>query len=290
LGTFTLVRGLREIRRVQLAREELARSGDAKGKSRASDLTGEEEEPQDEKARLLESEASSRRESADNPVVATPLEFPDRHPQGLDEEISVSVSPLVSPQPSEDVNAAGSLSEKARGKMKARGSLSTDMTTSLERMAAAGIGRNGFVPTQEWVTSWQQGLPLDPIMLVISELLPKVHDLQASLSKANTTPAIIDFLSSASLSHVLPRAPQPSPRRFVWSDASIIWLTSLIWGEIYVRGMTPLGIWNGTSVRLFYVKHAQTQQRGRVTETVTNAIGGFLGRTNSGGDSPQMNR
>lgn len=65
-----------------------------------------------------------------------------------------------------------------------------------------------------------------------------------------------------------------------WSDASIVWLTSLIWGEIYVRGMTPLGIWNSTAVRLFYVKHAQAHQR-QITETVTNVVGGLLGRTES---------
>lgn len=63
-----------------------------------------------------------------------------------------------------------------------------------------------------------------------------------------------------------------------WSDASLVWLTSLIWGEIYVRGMTPLGIWNATNVRLFFVKHTQTHQR-QITETVTNAVGGFLRRT-----------
>lgn len=44
--------------------------------------------------------------------------------------------------------------------------------------------------------------------------------------------------------------------------------------------MTPLGIWNSTAVRLFYVKHAQTQPR-QITETVTNVVGGLLGRTES---------
>ena len=56
-----------------------------------------------------------------------------------------------------------------------------------------------------------------------------------------------------------------------------MWLSSLIWGEIYVRGMTPLGIWNVTSVRLFYVKHTQNTQR-QLTETVTSVVGGLLGR------------
>lgn len=67
---------------------------------------------------------------------------------------------------------------------------------------------------------------------------------------------------------------------FQWGEASIVWLTSLIWGEIYVRGMSPLGVWNSTTVRLFYVKHTQTQQR-QITETVSNVVGGLLGRSES---------
>lgn len=51
----------------------------------------------------------------------------------------------------------------------------------------------------------------------------------------------------------------------------------MIWGEIYVRGMTPLGIWNSTHVRLFYVKHTQVQQR-QITEAVSNVVGGIWGR------------
>jgi len=107
--------------------------------------------------------------------------------------------------------------------------------------------------------------------------MPKIQSIQASRKTTSTTTAI-DFLSSATLKHVLPPAPPVAARRFIWSDASIIWLTSLIWGEIYVRGMAPLGIWNGTNVRLFYVKHTQVQQR-QLTDTVTNVVGGLLRRT-----------
>jgi len=289
LGTFTLARGLREIRRVQLAKEEHSRKGDTKGKDRALEDLESGEEPSTEKARLLESEASSRRESSENSLdpPLSSIDSPQRGPSTDDE----APRPLVSPTTGSTPESA--LSEKARGKLREGSSMSAEMTRSLERIALAGIGRNRFVPKQEWVTSWQQGLPLDPVMLVISELLPKVHDLQASLSKANTTPAIIDFLASANLSHVLPRPPGITPRRFVWSDASIIWLASLIWGEVYVRGTTPLGIWNGTNVRLFYVKHSQAQGRGQISETVTNAIGGLLGRggqgANGAGAEPHQN-
>lgn len=142
-------------------------------------------------------------------------------------------------------------------------------------------------------------------MLVISELLPKVQELQATRHKQSTTSSIMDFLSRITLKHVLPPTPPLTPRRFLvsllckshrlvtdavfqkWTDSSIIWLTSLIWGEVYVRGMTPLGIWNSTNVRLFYVKHTQTQRQ--LTETVSNVVGGFLGR-NASSDGLQTGR
>ena len=64
------------------------------------------------------------------------------------------MSPSVSTDASlpEGQNATSAPSEKARGKMRAGRSMSDDMTGSLERLAASGVGRNGFVPTQEWVS------------------------------------------------------------------------------------------------------------------------------------------
>ncbi|KAK0503006.1 high-temperature-induced dauer-formation protein-domain-containing protein [Armillaria luteobubalina] len=266
LGTFTLSRGLREIRRVQLAKEEQSRKTPTTRNPRES---AEGPESRMEKGRLLSSESQDQLEETASP--------------DHDAETSVVVPPM-SPTgeaiPTADPAIASSVSEKARGKMKERRSLSSDTTISLERVAASGIGRNGFIPTHDWVSSWQEGLPLDPVMLVISELLPKVQELQASRQKANSTSSVLGFLGSVTLKDVLPPVPPLTPRKFLWSDASIVWLTSLIWGEIYVRGMTPLGVWNSTSVRLFYVKHSQVQQR-QITETVSSVVGGFLGRTNS---------
>lgn len=138
-------------------------------------------------------------------------------------------------------------------------------------------------------------------MLLISELLPKVQEFQATRHKANSTSSTVEFLSTVSLRHVLSDTPPAPPRRFIvspnvpirpclaltlekWSDASIVWLTSLIWGEVYVRGMTPLGIWSATNVRLFYVKHSVNQPR-QITETVSTVMGGLLRRNP---DSPGL--
>ncbi len=54
-------------------------------------------------------------------------------------------------------------SEKAKGKMRERSdSVSTlgmglNLEGELQRLALGGIGPGGYVPTQEWVSSWQKG-------------------------------------------------------------------------------------------------------------------------------------
>ncbi|KAL5529427.1 hypothetical protein ACEPAG_5412 [Sanghuangporus baumii] len=292
LGTFTLARGLREIRRVQLAKEEQAKRQVGNLKGKRADST-EQETPEHEKARLLSTE------SRDAIGLATELDLEARMPR--DRPLSRFDSIAPSPESDADRNASEqpplsastsdapqSKSEKARGKMRQRQrSESVDMSGSLERIAAAGVGRNGFVPTQDWVTSWHQGLPLDTVLLMISELLPKVQSIQSSMSAANSTSAIIDFLRSASIKDALPETPSPPCRKFLWSDTSMVWLASLVWGDIYVRGMTPLGIWNATNVRLFHVKHTQSQTM-QISEAVSHVVGGLGGLLGRAGSSESL--
>ncbi|KXN82544.1 Protein HID1 [Leucoagaricus sp. SymC.cos] len=255
LGTFTLTRGLRDIKRAQLLKEEQARGAESNHKTRGSSEGRDSSDPGTEKARLLNEEGTNEGHSVAERDASVEEENPDVVEEG-------STSDTTSRR-----------SEKARGKMRERRSLSVEDPG----VAPASVGRNGFVPTQEWVTSWQQGLPLDCVLLVISELLPRIREIHAS-RKGNATSSAVDFIANVNLSHVLPPSPLVTARRFVWSEASIVWLTSLIWGEIYVRAMTPLGIWNATNVRLFYVKHTQAPQR-QLTDTVTNVVGGLLRRT-----------
>lgn len=153
LGTFTLARGLREIRRVQLAKEEQAKrqASHPKGKARReADL----EAPEHEKARLLsESNRDALGLSRENDLEAglPPSQATSPRSESFVEQGS---GDTTSPPPTD----AAEPSEKAKGKMRARSrSASLEMSGSLERIAAAGVGRNGFVPTQDWVTSWQQG-------------------------------------------------------------------------------------------------------------------------------------
>jgi hypothetical protein len=166
LGTFTLSKGLHEIKRVQITREEQARV--AKGKQRRTRTAGDDVEgdAQGEKARLMENwEANAAdAEGAQQGEKATPkkqqvnttdvdlergldpVELARSQQQGGVSTDNQPPLPLSSP-----TEAASAVSEKARGKMKARRSMSLDTTGSLERIAASGVGRNGFVPTEEWV-------------------------------------------------------------------------------------------------------------------------------------------
>lgn len=74
---------------------------------------------------------------------------------------------VASPGFAEPQSRPGEMSEKARGKMRAvesaevPGSPPADEPEvpdeELMRVAAAGVGPNGYVPTQDWVASWQKG-------------------------------------------------------------------------------------------------------------------------------------
>jgi hypothetical protein len=301
LATFTLARGLRDIKRRE--EEDAANGQDGSSRARSKrpahedDLRGEQ--PHEEKARLLAAEGRSPVTELDSGPLENTLV------SGSLESLRIASPPPTGTSNWAEQNGVDSatsqqeLSEKARGKMRQR-TQSLDGSLSIERAAAAAVGRNGFVPTQEWVTSWQQGsvtflsfephssglllcsrLPLDSVLVTISDLLPKVQEIQSSMNRPSTSPAVLDFLRVVNLKPILPQRPPSSPRPFVWTESSLVWLTSLLWGDIYVKGMSPLGIWNGSNVRLFYVRHALPQSR-QITETVSNVMGGILGRRDSG--------
>lgn len=131
---------------MQLAKEELVRKEEGKSKGKRPADAVEEEEPADEKARLLESEYSDQ----DNLVT---LEEGTRQPDSQDGTRSPEESSPITDELPSAPGPASSVSEKARGKRRAQRSMSTDATGSLERIAAVSVGKNGFVPTQEWVRS-----------------------------------------------------------------------------------------------------------------------------------------
>jgi hypothetical protein len=119
------------------------------------------------------------------------------------------------------------LSEKARGKMRATESFSPGETSPTEevdvqlvketdeelmRLASEGVGPNRYVPTEGWVASWQKGLPLDPVLVAISELLPKIQDSQSKAGAPSSK--VFKLLKGEELGGVLPPPAEIMPRRF----------------------------------------------------------------------------
>jgi len=243
LGTFTLTRGLREVKRVQLAKEAKKLSN-PKGKTPGVDGV-EMVDAGAEKAQLLENEGAGNRGSQerDQGSGGSPRD------SQADETVTRS---FISPT-SETLFASpdSPISEKVRGKMRERRSLSPETLNSLDRVPL-NIGRNGFVPTQEWVCGLHLyyftmtyadipsgnfmaarvhfvshkcsipvsclkccffRLPLDTVMIFISAVIQRVEDMQKHSAVPSTE--VIKFLSSVSLDGVIPSNPPISARRFM---------------------------------------------------------------------------
>ena len=185
------------------------------------------------------------------------------------------------------------LSEKAAGKLRARSSsqltlqsngsyTGDDLDTSISDLEASPfVSRNGFEPTENWVASWREGLPIDPILILVSECLPKV----SSLASLSTNTAAIEYLRSATLVGLLPPSSPLKPRKFTHSTHSTVWLTSLVWGSVYVQSLETFWVWRDTNVRLFFVKE---KEAGGVQAAVSNLVGQGLGMLNLRGGSGQV--
>lgn len=161
LGTFTLAKGLAEVRRVQQLKDERDTGKSPGGKTsmdsnQAPEKTGllRGGEPAEE---IFDADVESAAALASDMDRASIRSPPPPHGLGLETD-SVPPSPRAGTEDTTSgLDHAARMSEKARGKRRERNTSISDepiplrMDPELERIAAAGVGRNGFVPTQEWV-------------------------------------------------------------------------------------------------------------------------------------------
>ena len=109
------------------------------------------------------------------------------------------------------------------------------------------VGKNGFVPTEGWVASWRERLPLDRFLILITELRPTLPSPLPSLA----SPDLLDALTSSSLRTVLPPSTSPKLRPFPPSVQSRTWLAATTYGRIYVGSFELL---RSVEVQLFRVR------------------------------------
>lgn len=146
------------------------------------------------------------------------------------------------------------MSEKARGKMPAGAQPGISRQNSMASQSGSGPSLNGngmFEPSAAWLDSWLPNLPLHTILSVIDQvtpLIPRDKDVMHILRTIESTE--VQGLEVQSL----------RIHNFEWSPLSLGWYESLLWSFVYVNEMQfskgTVGVWNGTSIKLFRVQEA----------------------------------
>lgn len=232
-------------------------------------------------------------ESEQKPLrtIQSPLQSPTGIPAGGSRSASIA-SPVDDTVP---LQLRG-MSEKARGKMPVGQPAFSrqNSTTSLSSLPAAPFVVNEFfTPSAAWIESWLPELPLHTILMLISELTPKIP----GSTSTDDTAAALKVIKETEV-----RGIEPSPIRvhlFEWSPLSLGWYESLLWGFIFAGEMVvakgTAGVWNNTSIRLFRVQEAAAQTpsllapRGAVDAVGSNLVQriGSLNLRGSATQTPQ---
>lgn len=230
------------------------------------------------------------------------------------------------------------MSEKARGKMPAgaQSFARQSSSASLSRGVSGTFG-GGFDPTPEWIESWLPELPLHTLLTLVKVLasrLPSTTTAGANSSEQNLhtqdTSNIREFITSLpesaqhpSIAVILSSPSSIKVHLFEWSALSLGWYTSVLWSLIFTSemhiapassttastisntvtgnastGVGPVGVWNGTQVKLFQVSTEGKREgpslsapRGAVDAVGTRLVdgvkglnfGGLMGRVTGAG-------
>ncbi|CBY00324.1 hypothetical protein LEMA_P014540.1 [Plenodomus lingam JN3] len=186
------------------------------------------------------------------------------------------------------------MSEKARGKMPVGQPAFSrqNSMTSLHSMAGPALATNEFfTPSVPWLEGWLSELPLHTIMMLITQLGPKMP----SAANSNDTAAAMAAIRETEI-----RGIEPSPIRvhlFEWSPLSLGWYESLLWGFVFAAEMLvakgTAGVWNNTSIRLFKVQEGAANTpsfmspRGAVDAVGSNLVQ-RIGSLNLRGGTPSV--
>ncbi|KAG1455936.1 hypothetical protein G6F46_007818 [Rhizopus delemar] len=179
-----------------------------------------------------------------------------RHSQKFKRLADFNLNSALNERPAKDGSREEEgISEKAKGKLPENSaslsSSSSPSPSSQENLTHFSGGKNGFVPSNEWVNSWHSHLPLDTVATLITYLKPRLEKSGLTSEKA------IEYIKNVSFSDIL----LPSPahpvhvRKFQWVEPLLIWFQSMLWGHTYISSVSNYGPWNNTQIKLFHIKH-----------------------------------
>ncbi|XP_077591164.1 protein HID1 [Stigmatopora nigra] len=121
-----------------------------------------------------------------------------------------------------------------------------------KRRVSSASSASLWTPTQDWVLSWKNKLPLQTIMRLLQVLVPQVEKI--CIDKGLTDESeILKFLQHGTLVGLLP-VPHPILiRKYQANAGTATWFRTYMWGVVYLRNVDP-PIWYDTDVRLFEIQ------------------------------------
>ncbi|KAG2184645.1 hypothetical protein INT43_000558 [Umbelopsis isabellina] len=241
LRDFTLSTAIEEIVRVQAAKEERKRQ------SQQPSLPQPVTVADDSK---VSAEDNSKKPEQENAEVITDQQLSDKAKGKLKEQTTPANGDVIAEASVEDkVVLETNVNANAAEMLQRQTSTSSILSQTL-----APPNKGQFTPTQEWVDSWKPSLALGPVLTMLDHLVPQVKELCSTQSLTSDS-QVLEFLRKVTLVGILPH-PQPIQiRRFQWGEALVIWFRSMLWGQAYVFSLTGTGVWNGTNIKLFQIKH-----------------------------------
>ncbi|PWN20716.1 hypothetical protein BCV69DRAFT_282937 [Microstroma glucosiphilum] len=282
LESFTLRKGIAEIRR----KAGLARIGGASSapttpageatpglSESAAQPSGASKSAEEEKALLAARDTATSPAAQEAEEEGAPA-VPSAKALGKARRISAA-EPLSSAQTEGDEAPVEAQESGGAGKEQPEGRKDDGADEWVNRLddgelfeAASRVGKNGFVPSEEWVKSWVDGLPLTPLNKLFEGLLPEMEILCSTGPGAENVESVIAWLREQDLSSLFPKM-DPStaftPRPFQWTTQVDIWWWSFIWGSIYVAH-SSLGLFTPEGMKLFHLilpPQAQGQAQAR---------------------------
>ncbi|KAG9242939.1 high-temperature-induced dauer-formation protein-domain-containing protein [Calycina marina] len=148
------------------------------------------------------------------------------------------------------------MSEKARGKMPAGAPTFSrqNSVTSLGSYTASYSPTGAFEPSSDWIESWLSELPLHTILTLMEHLTSVLPSVAAPTD--TPSPSTLQTIQNSQIVAIDPSAIRI--QYFKWSPLSLGWYESLLWGFIFTSEMQvakgTVGVWNGTSIKLFRVE------------------------------------
>jgi len=109
-----------------------------------------------------------------------------------------------------------------------------------------------FVPSGQWLESWQKQLPIMTIIRFLKAIIPRVKTMITSTADDQTK--ILLFLENTTMVGILPLPHPIILRKFSPTNHALNWFHSYMWGVVFLKMISAGSSILETEVKLFIVQ------------------------------------